>query len=453
MSIRGRSGTAGSHRSRCSRSSSPRRCSSPGISLARAPRTSTTRRPSGRCSTTPWRCCSPGSTAAATSRSTSRRSATSCRRCPPPSWGSAGLPCCCPSSWPPSCRSGWSTGSFGRSGAPWPAWWRPLVLALTPDHGRRRAQHHDRRDARHGPAARRARAPAWPAHERARWLALAFALVGVGFELKMLQAYLVLPAFAGAWLVAARGSLASRAWCSSCRRAAARGRVVRVGRLSLQLWPVDYRPWIGGSTTNSLFDLAFGYNGLDRLATGPAFGDTGTAGPLRFLEPVLAGQVGWLLPLAGLGVVLGLVAAWPRTEPTATLGRPSRATPACGEPGSDPRPVGRLARHLPRRSSASPASGTATTSSSWRPPSRSLAGSASASAGGRSAGPAPRAGCCRSPSLATGLLAAFTIAYATDLGWLAEPVLAASLLSRRRARRRPGRLAADRGAPMAARMH
>jgi 4-amino-4-deoxy-L-arabinose transferase-like glycosyltransferase len=38
---------------------------------------------------------------------------------------------------------------------------------------------------------------------RARWLVLAAALVGLGFLTKMLQAYLVLPALAAAWLLAA----------------------------------------------------------------------------------------------------------------------------------------------------------------------------------------------------------------------------------------------------------
>src|SRR6185503_14249721 len=44
----------------------------------------------------------------------------------------------------------------------------------------------------------------------ARWLALAGVLVGFGFLTKMLQALLVIPAFALAYLIAAPGGLASR---------------------------------------------------------------------------------------------------------------------------------------------------------------------------------------------------------------------------------------------------
>ena len=34
------------------------------------------------------------------------------------------------------------------------------------------------------------------------------------------------------------------------------------------LWPADSRPYIGGSETNSLWELAIGYNGLGRIFGG-----------------------------------------------------------------------------------------------------------------------------------------------------------------------------------------
>ena len=34
----------------------------------------------------------------------------------------------------------------------------------------------------------------------------------------------------------------------------------------VSLWPADSRPYIAGSTDNSLLQLAFGYNGIERIA-------------------------------------------------------------------------------------------------------------------------------------------------------------------------------------------
>ena len=38
----------------------------------------------------------------------------------------------------------------------------------------------------------------------------------------------------------------------------------------VSLWPADSRPYIGGSTDNSLLQLALGYNGIDRIVGGQA---------------------------------------------------------------------------------------------------------------------------------------------------------------------------------------
>ena len=55
----------------------------------------------------------------------------------------------------------------------------------------------------------------------------------------------------------------------------------------VELWPASSRPYIGGSTDNSLLQLALGYNGLQRLA-----GGEGGLGPGRELDlgDGLAGQ-------------------------------------------------------------------------------------------------------------------------------------------------------------------
>src|SRR5664280_1751825 len=88
----------------------------------------------------------------------------------------------------------------------------------------------------------------------------------------MMQGLLLLPAFALAYLVAGRSGLWSRIWHLLVAGAAV---VVSGGWyvLLVALWPADSRPYIGGSQTNSLWELAIGYNGLSRI-----FGGSGNVG-------------------------------------------------------------------------------------------------------------------------------------------------------------------------------
>ena len=151
---------------------------------------------------------------------------------------------------------------------------------------------------------------------RTRWLVLAGTLIGVGFLTKMLQAFLVLPAFAAAYLVAGPAGLVRRSWQLL---AGAGAMVVSAGWwvAIVELTPASSRPYIGGSSTNSIIQLALGYNGLGRLdgnETGsvgfsggrgggsPAF--SGQAGLTRLFGSDLGGQISWLLPAALISVVL-----------------------------------------------------------------------------------------------------------------------------------------------------
>jgi len=179
---------------------------------------------------------------------------------------------------------------------------------------------------------------------RLRWLLLCAVLVGLGFNVKMLQAFLVVPAFGLLYLLAAPRRWTTRVWHLA---------VATVALLAISLsWvtavdltPASQRPYVGSSTHNSALELALGYNGLQRL-TGNVFGrgprpsrpagtttatvrsegtpnsaapgganggftrgETGNPGPLRLVNSALGGQASWLLALALLGV---LVAAWRR---------------------------------------------------------------------------------------------------------------------------------------------
>ncbi|MQY19201.1 glycosyltransferase family 39 protein [Nocardia macrotermitis] len=96
------------------------------------------------------------------------------------------------------------------------------------------------------------------------WLALSGVAIGFGFLAKMMQAFLVLPGLALVVLVAMPGGFWSR-----IGKLATAGVAVLVSAgwyvALVQVWPADSRPYIGGSTDNSLWDLAVGYNGLGRV--------------------------------------------------------------------------------------------------------------------------------------------------------------------------------------------
>jgi 4-amino-4-deoxy-L-arabinose transferase-like glycosyltransferase len=145
-----------------------------------------------------------------------------------------------------------------------------------------------------------------------RWLMLAGAAVGSAFLAKMLQAFLVLPAFGLAYLVAAPTSVGRRI----AHLGAALGAVVLAAGwwvLIVDLWPASGRPFIGGSQSNSVQELALGYNGLGRLSGdevgsvgGSPGGGWGTTGWSRLFGGEMAGGIAWLLPAAVLGLAVGL---------------------------------------------------------------------------------------------------------------------------------------------------
>lgn len=144
-----------------------------------------------------------------------------------------------------------------------------------------------------------------------RWLLLAGAAIGIGFLTKMLQAFVVLPVLALAYLVAVA---APRRKALVDLLAAFAAVLVSAGWYVaiVELLPADRRPFIGGSQTNSILELAFGYNGLGRL-TGTEVGSVGAQGGpgvgqeslWRMFAGVSGGMVSWLLPAA---LVLGTVA-------------------------------------------------------------------------------------------------------------------------------------------------
>ncbi len=152
------------------------------------------------------------------------------------------------------------------------------------------------------------------------WFVAAGAAVGFGFLAKMLQAFLVLPAFAAAALVAGDRSLRGR-----CADVLAAGVAIIVSGgwylLLVELWPASARPYIGGSQNDSIVELALGYNGFGRL-TGEETGGLGNlnfdVGAGRLFGAQMGADIAWLLPAALICLVAGLVVTRraPRTDAT-----------------------------------------------------------------------------------------------------------------------------------------
>lgn len=181
----------------------------------------------------------------------------------------------------------------------------------------------------------------------------AFAVIGVGFNVKMLQAYMVLPSFYLFYLLAFKVK-----WTRKLGIGIAAAFLLVATSLSwavvVDSVPANERPYIGSSQTNSVLELALGYNGLSRLtgdrsggsgvsslfaggdaggqnapspggADGgfragapdgggqPGFGrggnggggmfNTGTPGVLRLFQSELAGQISWVLPFVSFAAV------------------------------------------------------------------------------------------------------------------------------------------------------
>lgn len=200
---------------------------------------------------------------------------------------------------------------------------------------------------------------------RLRWLLLGTALVGIGFNIKMLQAYLVLPAFYLLYLLAAPLPMRKRFWHLGLATVV----LITISlswAVAVDLTPVAVRPYVGSSQDNSVLELIIGHNGMTRLLPGglrallgtqanaspgrpsgvfpppgaqpgttrplppqpnlppgvnpptgfappggtpgaqpsnPMSFETGTPGVLRLFNQQLAGQTSWLFPLVALGAL------------------------------------------------------------------------------------------------------------------------------------------------------
>ncbi|MFG2787087.1 glycosyltransferase family 39 protein [Streptomyces sp. NPDC048419] len=151
---------------------------------------------------------------------------------------------------------------------------------------------------------------------------------GLAFNTKMLQGYIALPAVFAVYVFASR-----LGWKRKVVNLALAAVALAVSSFwwatAVSLVPADDRPYIGGSTDGSAWNLIMGYNGLGRVLGGEGNGAgggggggggtfAGTAGLGRMFNDVLGGQISWLIPFAFIALVAGLVLRGraPRTDLT-----------------------------------------------------------------------------------------------------------------------------------------
>jgi 4-amino-4-deoxy-L-arabinose transferase-like glycosyltransferase len=251
---------------------------------------------------------------------------------------------------------------------------------------------------------------------RLRSLAWAGVWVGLGFQAKMLQAWMVLPALAIGYLAAAPLRLRRRLW-----HLGVAGVVMLAVSMSwialYTLTPASDRPYIDGSTDNSAVAMVFGYNGLERF--GISFPGSVSSGP------AVGGGVG-----GGSGHAGG----------TDRAGFPGSGTGfRGGQAGSG---TGAARGGFPARPGAGAAGGTGSSSADGAPaghgfPARD-GGPAGGGNGGSATGGAGGAGLASHSGFGTGWTKLLGSVYAPEIGWLyplAAFALVFGLVWRRRAKR------------------
>jgi 4-amino-4-deoxy-L-arabinose transferase-like glycosyltransferase len=148
-----------------------------------------------------------------------------------------------------------------------------------------------------------------------RHLLLGAALVGVGFNIKLLQAFLPLPAFYALYLLGAKAGLGRK-----LANLALASLVLLVVSFSwaviVDLTPADQRPYVGSSSNNSVLNLMLGYNGVERL--------TGMGGRGGLLSGLFGGD--------GDGTNRGLPPGGAAGAPPGTFAQPGMGGPNTGFP-------------------------------------------------------------------------------------------------------------------------
>jgi 4-amino-4-deoxy-L-arabinose transferase-like glycosyltransferase len=113
----------------------------------------------------------------------------------------------------------------------------------------------------------------WAALKAAReqslpWLLISVILVGLGFNIKMIQAFIVVPAIFAIYLMGARRLPKKTLVIHVFLAIAVLAAVSLSWAVAVDTVPADQRPYIGGSGDNTVLGLIVNYNGIHRLENG-----------------------------------------------------------------------------------------------------------------------------------------------------------------------------------------
>jgi 4-amino-4-deoxy-L-arabinose transferase-like glycosyltransferase len=163
-----------------------------------------------------------------------------------------------------------------------------------------------------------------------RWLLLGGLLIGIGFNIKMMQALLPVPALYALYFLGSKAGWFRKGFNLVLATSIIAG-VSVVWVIAVDRTPADQRPFVGSTVSNRVLELIFDYNAAKRifdinilqtddlqnpqtLPPLPRFNgsgisyeqQTGEPGILRFFIPPLSRQMSWLLPFALISLLLAL---------------------------------------------------------------------------------------------------------------------------------------------------
>ena len=112
---------------------------------------------------------------------------------------------------------------------------------------------------------------------RWRYLFVCAVFIGLGFNIKMLQAYMVLPAVVIVYLVFAKEKFLKRL-AAGAVSVVILAAVSFAWVLAVDLTSPSERPYVGSSTDNTVIELIIGHNGMERLYGRTGLRNTGAGG-------------------------------------------------------------------------------------------------------------------------------------------------------------------------------
>ena len=144
-----------------------------------------------------------------------------------------------------------------------------------------------------------------------RYFLSSAALMGFAFNIKMVQAFVILPALFLVFLLYYKPGLPVKILHTILVSALLLALSFSWG-FAVELTPEDRRPYMGGSVNNSALELMIDYNGLDRVreyqdetpGVRNYYVETGKPGFFRLFNKLIGGQAGWFIPFAVMGALL-----------------------------------------------------------------------------------------------------------------------------------------------------